>query len=131
MLDDKPPLELYHECLDNGGWARMLCEVLDRIESCLSSANYHWLLLPLPLHRASPDNNWPVRRHTCKTRQREAWAERRRRKVEVASRPTFPVGHTGNAVVHAAAAPFTAAIMDPKSTALLVLPHHPASNLDH
>jgi hypothetical protein len=58
----------------------------------------------------------------CKQEQVEGSPERRRRKVAVAARPAFPECHTGNAVVHAAAAPFTAAIMDPKSTALLMLP---------
>jgi hypothetical protein len=73
-------LDFYHECVDNGGWARVLYDARDGLEKLTIIRRIQ--PTPAPSTAAPPATRKPgcqasARRRERNKRRREAWAERR------------------------------------------------------
>jgi hypothetical protein len=74
-------LELYHECVDNGDWARVLYDTRDGLEKLTIIRIIPPTPAPntaAPPAKRKPGRQASDRRRARDRRRREAWAERRR-----------------------------------------------------
>ncbi len=73
-------LELYHECVDNGDWARVLYDTRDGLEKLTIIRRIRSMPAPnsaAPPAKRKPGRQASDRRRERDRRRREAWAERR------------------------------------------------------
>jgi hypothetical protein len=73
-------LDFYHECVDNGGWARVLYDARDGLEKLIIIRKIPPTPAPTtaaPHAKRKPGRQASDRRRARYIRMREAWAERR------------------------------------------------------
>jgi hypothetical protein len=119
-------LDFYHECVDNGGWARVLFDTRDGLEKLTIIRRIQ--PTPAPTTAAPPATRKPgrqasARRQERDRRRREAWAERRIHR----SQPSLPIPETDE--ISATAEPATSgqAANTPPSPTAPPTPPQPAS----
>ncbi len=71
-------LKLYHECVDNGGWARVLYDSRDSLEKLTIIRSIPPApTIVAPSEKRKPGRQASDRRQARDRRRREAWADRR------------------------------------------------------
>ncbi len=108
-------LDFYHECMDNGGWARVLYDTRDGLEKLTIIRRIQ--PTPAPTTAAPPATRKPVRQASARRwerdrRRREAWAERRIHR----SQPSLPIPEADE--ISATAEPATSGQAAPSANTL-------------
>jgi hypothetical protein len=113
-------LDFYHECVDNGGWARVLYDARDGLEKLTIIRRIQ--PTPAPSTAAPPATRKPgrqasARRRECDKRRREAWAERRthRSQPSLHTPATDEISATAEPATSSQAAPAANTLLSPAS----------------